>query len=113
MDFAFILQPLKWAVQSGIISAGTAVSLFIFASVGVYWVTRTSKDFNKAIDRVEASGQETANEIRGQVAIQAKHLDSCEKRYEQLRTDLGNVQATIGETQAKLWHEVLGRLRDQ
>lgn len=106
-----LLPFLKWAVNSGVLPAGTAVILIVFCFLIIRIFNKQSKDFTTALTKQEEAHQRTAVAIREQVAQQGKHIEGCEKRYEQMRTDMNLIQQQVGETHETLWREVLTYLR--
>jgi hypothetical protein len=106
-----IMQFIQWAVKSGLVPAGTAVLLAVFCLLVIWMVKTFTKSTNEVIVALKESHTETCLALKSQVEMQTTHIASCERRYEQLRSDMGDVQNQVAETHKDLWKEVLTQLR--
>lgn len=106
-----IMAFLKWAVQSGLLPAGTAVMLAVFSIVVILNDRRRSADFKSGLSSLEKAYDETKAVWEQKSDQDQVHIKNCDNRYEILRTDMGNLQKHVQENHDTVMREVLNELR--
>lgn len=106
-----VMAFLKWAVQSGLLPAGTAVMLAVFSIVVIHNDRRRSADFKNGLDSLKRAYDETKAVWEQKSDQDQVHIKNGDSRYEILRTDMGELQKHVLENYNTVMREVLNELR--
>lgn len=102
-----LISMLRFGVDTGLVSAGEALLLAVFAGLIYLRDQQKSRDFNHALTVTERLSKAKSEAMNARMEELRDHLRGCERKYELVRLDVTVLQKEAVETKDKLLSQLM------